>query len=129
MSFKTTAIITAIVLFLLGAGYLLIGELVISRWQIQISDAVLVLGRRMGAVYLGLSILFFLARSAPVSPGRTAVGAGAAAVTSLLAMLGIYELVAGHVGTGILASIAVESLLAVAYIRILMIERKEPVHG
>jgi hypothetical protein len=44
-------------------------------------------------------------------------------------MLGIYELVAGHVGTGILASIAVESLLAVAYIRILIIERKQPVHG
>ncbi len=127
MSFKTTAIITAIVLFLLGAGYLLVGELVIGRWQIQISDAVLLLGRRMGALYLGLSIMFFLVRSAPVSLGRTAVCGGTATVTSLLVLLGIYELVAGHVGMGILASMAVESILAVAYIRILMIDRKQTV--
>jgi hypothetical protein len=127
MSFKTTAIITSIVLFLLGACYLIIGELVIGRWQIQLSEAVLLLGRRMGAVYLGLSIMFFLVRSAPVSVGRTAVCAGTATVTSLLVLLGIYELVAGHVGTGILASIAVETLLAVAYIRIVMIDRKQSV--
>jgi len=125
MTFRTTSIITAIVLFLLGASYLLIGDLVIGRWQIQISDAVLLLGRRIGAVYLGLSVMFLLGRSAPMSVARTAVCAGTASVTSLLVLLGIYELVSGHVGLGILASIAVETLLAVAYTRLFIIDRKQ----
>lgn len=123
MTFKTTAIITAVVSFLLGAGYLLFGELVMGRWQIPITDSVLLIGRRIGALYLGLSVIFFLARSAPVSVARTALCTGTAIALSVLALLGIYELSAGHVGKGILASIAIESLLVIAFIRTVLIDR------
>jgi hypothetical protein len=125
MTFKTTAIITAVVSFLLGAGYLLFGELVMGRWQIPITDSVLLIGRRIGALYLGLSVIFFLARSAPVSVARTALCTGTAIALSVLALLGIYELSAGHVGKGILASIAIESLLVIAFIRTLLIDRNQ----
>jgi hypothetical protein len=125
MTFKTTAIVTAIVAFLLGAGYILAGALVIGRWQIDITGGVLLIGRRLGALYLGLSVIFFLARSTPVSAARTALSAGAAVTLSTLAVLGTYELAAGHVANGMLASIAIETLLAIAYLRILFIDNKQ----
>jgi hypothetical protein len=124
MSFKTIAVITAIVALALGVGYLFFGALVIGRWQIQPTDSVLLLGRRIGALYLGLSVMFFLSRSAPVSVARTALSAGTAVALSSLALLGVIELTAGHAGPGILASAAIESLIALGYVRILFTERR-----
>lgn len=124
MSFKAIAVITAIVALALGVGYLFFGAFVVGRWQIQPTDSVLLLGRRIGSLYLGLSVMYFLARSAPVSVARTALSAGTAVALSLLALLGVHELTAGHAGPGILASAAIESLIALGYIRILFTERR-----
>ena len=129
MNFKAIAVITAIVGLALGVGYLFVGSLVVGRWQIEPTNSVLLLGRRMGALYLGLSVMFFLSRSAPVSAVRTALSAGAALILSLLALLGVYELTAGHVGSGILVSIVIEGLLALGYIRILFNERRVSAEG
>ena len=129
MRFRTIAVITAIVALALGLGYLFAGALMVGRWQIQSTDSVLLLCRRIGALYLGLSVMFFLARSAPVSVTRTALSAGAAVLLSLLALLGVYELTAGHAGPGILVSVVIESLLAFGYIRILLTERRAAVEG
>ncbi len=129
MSFRIIAIITATVALALGCGYILVGDLVVGRWQIQLTDGVLLLGKRIGALYLGLSVMFFLARSAPVSVTRTALSTGTAVALSVLVLLGLYELAAGHVGPGILVSVAIEFALAIAYIRILYTERKAAVIG
>lgn len=129
MSFRTVATITAIVTLVLGAGYLFAGTLLVGRWQIEPTESVLLLGRRIGALYLGLSVIFCLARSAPVSVARTALCAGTAVACLLLALLGVYELSAGHAGPAILASAVVESLLALGYIMILVAERKAATGG
>jgi hypothetical protein len=123
MTFRTIAVITAIVTFALGVGYLFFGALVVGRWQIQPTDGVLILGRRMGALYLGLSVIYFLARSAPVSAVRTALSIGTSVALILLVLLGVYELTVGHVGPGILVSVTIEFLLAIGFIRILFTER------
>jgi hypothetical protein len=124
MSFRVTALITAIVTSVLGVGYLAAGRILVGRWQIEPTGSVLLFGRRIGALYLGLAVMFFLARSAVASAERTALCSGAAVTCSLLAFLGLFEFSAGRAGAGILASVAVEFLLAVAYIRILVAERK-----
>ena len=129
MSFRTVAVITAIAALALGLGFLFVGAIVVGRWQIQPTESVLLLSRRIGAIYLGLSVMLFLARSAPVSVTRTALSAGAAVLLSLLALLGVYELTVGHAGPGILVSIVIESLLALGYIRILFTERRTAVEG
>jgi hypothetical protein len=129
MTFRTIAVITAIVTLLLGIGYLFFGGLLIGRWQIEPTENMLLLGRRMGALYLGLSVIFFLARSAPPSFVRTALVAGGATVTIVLVVLGIYEFSAGRVGSGVLVSIAIEALLALAYIWILSTERRTVVRS
>lgn len=123
MSFKTIVTITAIIALLLGVGYLFFGALVIGRWQLQPTESVLLLGRRLGAFYLGLSLILFLARSAPVSVIRTALSAGAAVILLLLVILGIYEFLTGHAGSGILISVFIELLLALGFIRIIFRER------
>ena len=129
MNFRTIAVITAIVSLVLGVGYLVFGTLVVGRWQIQPTDSVLLLGRRIGCLYLGLAVMYFLSRSAPLSVARTALSAGTAVALSLLALFGVYELTAGHAGSGILASVAIESLIALGYIWILLTERRGAAKG
>ncbi len=127
MSFKNIAIVTAIIAFLLGTGYLFFGSLVIGRWQIEPTNSILLLGRRMGSLYLGLSIIFFLSRSLTLSATRTALSIGAAVTLSLLALLGIYEYSLGRVGSGILVSVVIESLLAIGYVIVIFRDRKASV--
>jgi hypothetical protein len=128
VSFRTLAVITSIVTLVLGLGYLFVGSLVVGRWHIEPTDSVLLLGRRIGALYLGLSVIYFLARSVPVSLARTSLSTGTAVALSLLVLCGVYELSAGHVGSGILVSVAIEFLLALGYIRILFTERRAVVN-
>jgi hypothetical protein len=118
--------VTAIVVFVLGLGYFFFGSVIVGRWQVQPTVSVLLLARRIGCLYLGLAVIFFLARSAPVSAARTALSAGTAVALLLLVLSGVYELAMGHVGQGILISAALEFLLAIGYIRVLLTEKKTP---
>lgn len=124
MNFKNIAFVTAIIAFVLGIGYLFFGSFVIGRWQIEPTNSVLLLGRRMGILYLGLSVIFFLSKSISSSKTRIALSIGATVTLSLLALLGIYEYSLGRVGAGILASVGIESLLSIGYIIIFVKERK-----
>ena len=124
MNFKNIAFVTAIIAFVLGIGYLFFGSFVIGRWQIEPTNSVLLLGRRMGILYLGLSVIFFLSKSISSSKTRIALSIGATVTLSLLALLGIYEYSLGRVGAGILASVVIESLLSIGFIIILLKERK-----
>ena len=78
----------------------------------------------MGAVYLGLALMFFLTRSASPSPARSALTLGAVVVLSLLAALGVYEFASGHAVRGILVSAAVEFVLALGFARTLTAARR-----
>ena len=124
MSFKNIALITSIIALILGIGYLFFGSVVIGRWQIEPTENVLLIGRRIGSFYLGLSLIFFLARSIPLSIARKALTIGASFTLSLLAFLSIYEYTAARVGSGILVSAIIEFLLSVGYIIIFFKDRK-----
>ncbi len=124
MKFKNIAIVTSITAFVLGIGYLFLGSIIIGRWQIEPTNDVLLLGRRMGILYIGLSIIFFLSKSLNLSKTRTALSIGAALTLSLLAIMGIYEYSMGRVGDGILASVFIESLLSIGFIIILVKDRR-----
>lgn len=124
MSFKNISIVTAIIAFVLGIGYLFFGSVVIGRWQIEPTTSILLLGRRMGILYIGLSLIFFLSKSISSSKTRIALSIGATVTLLLLALLGIYEYSLGRVGAGILASVVIESLLSIGYIIILVKERR-----
>lgn len=124
MKFKTMAIATAFIGCVLGLALEFAGATVMGRWGIQVDDGVLVLCRRIGALYIGLAVMFFVARSSPMSTARTALSSGAAVVLSLLAFLGVFEFMSSRATLGILPGALVEAFLALGFISTLYGERK-----
>lgn len=120
MSFTAVAIATSIASLLLGLGWLFAGSLVLKRWRVEANPVALLVGRRLGAAYLGIAVILFAARSAPASELRTAVAAGLLAALVLLAVLGLLELKSGRAGKGILASVVLELVLAAGFLSVLL---------
>jgi hypothetical protein len=119
MTFETLALITTGAGTLLGLGFIFAGRSMLKQWGIDATDAALVMCRRIGAVYLGLAVLFFLGRSAEPSALRSAVCAGLGLAIALLACLGLFELKSGRVNKGIFVSTVVETLLAAGFFSVL----------
>jgi hypothetical protein len=121
VTFQTLSLVTSIAALLLGAGWLAAGRLMLQRWRIEPSVGALLVGRRIGVVYLGVALLFFLVRSIEASELITIVSTFAALANALLAGLGVYEYHARRVGPAILVSVAFELALVVGFGRLLLI--------
>jgi hypothetical protein len=115
MNFHTLAIVTCIAALLLATGWLFAGRLMLARWRIEPTVGALLVGRRIGAVYLGVALLCFLVRSTTSVELITSVSLFAVLVNALLAGLGLVEYRAGHAGPAILVSVAVELLLLLGF--------------
>jgi drug/metabolite transporter (DMT)-like permease len=115
MNFEILALVTAISTLLLGMGRLFAGKFLLQRWGIEPTDTSLLLGRRIGAMYIGIALIFFLVRSAPPSDFRSALCAGALVICLLWAGLGLYEYNARRLSSGVLSSVAIEVFLAVGF--------------
>jgi hypothetical protein len=97
----------------LGLRFIFAGASVLKEWGIEATDGPLVMGRRIGALYLGLAVMFFLGRTAGPSDLRSAVCLGTGGAIALLAFLGFFEFSAGRVSSGIIVPAIVEVVLAV----------------
>ncbi len=120
MSFAIVAIATSIAGLILGVGWLFAGSLILKRWGIEANTVGLLVGRRIGVVYLGISLLLFLGRSAPPSDLRSAVCAGMLFALALLAGLGLFELNARRARAGILVSVVIEIVLAAGFVAVIL---------
>jgi len=120
MSFHTLAIVTCVAALLLAIGWLLFGELMLRRWRIEPSAGALLVGRRIGAVYLGVALLCYLVRSTTTTEVIVSVSLFAVLVNALLAGLGLYEFRARRAGPAILVSVALDILLLVGYGSVLL---------
>lgn len=120
MTFHTLSLVTSIAALLLGAGWLAAGRLMLQRWRIEPSVGALLVGRRIGVIYLGVALLFFLVRSIETPELITIVSTFAALANALLAGLGVYEYRARRAGPAILVSVAFELALVVGFGRLLL---------
>lgn len=118
--FSIVAISTSVAAFLLSMGWLFAGKLLFKRWNVIANEEGLMVGRRLGAAYLGISIIFFLGSDAGESELRTAVCIGTLVAMIILAVLGLIEYKAGRMGPGILVSVVIEILLAAGFVSVLM---------
>ncbi len=123
MTFEILALITTGAGTLLGLGFMFAGRFMLKQWGLDATDASLVMCRRMGAVYLGIALLFFLGRSAGPSGLRSAVCAGLGIAIALLACLGLFELMSRRVSKGIFVSTMVETLLSTSFFWVLWGQR------
>ncbi|MBK8056180.1 MAG: hypothetical protein IPK35_23635 [Saprospiraceae bacterium] len=102
----------------LGFGFLFSSAFMLKQWGMQAPDEAKVMSHRIGAVYLGLSTMMFLARTS--MPTTEAIAIGGAVITGLLAIMGLFELKNGKVSKGILVSTVVETLLTIGFLSTLM---------
>ncbi len=122
MSFNILSIIAAVAALLLGTGWLFFGSSMIIRWGAQPNDIALVIGRRIGSVYLGMSLLFFLLRGITTPEIIFIVSTVTVVIMITLAGLGIFEYAKRRVGPAILASVVVEIFLGLGFGRLAFFE-------
>lgn len=117
--FRSLAILSALLFFALAVAWIFFPDLMLSNWGVEFSSSTGLVSRRAGALYAGIGVMFFLARSAGPSLARSSLIAGFVTACLILAVLGIFELVAGHASSGILLAAVVEIVLAVAFMFVL----------
>lgn len=115
MTFHTLALVTCVAALLLGIGWLIAGKLMLQRWRIESSAGALLVGRRIGVIYLSVALLFFLMRATESPELITIVSTFAVLANALLAGLGLYEYRTRRAGPAILVSVAFEVLLVVGF--------------
>jgi hypothetical protein len=120
MSFAVVAIATSAAGLLLGLGWLFAGQLMLRRWGITPTPQLLLVGRRLGAVYLSIAVMVFLGSNAPESGLRSALAAGLLLAMVLLAALGLIEYRARRANASILVSVALEIVLGAGYAAVLL---------
>ena len=115
MTFHTLALVTCVAACVLGIGWLAAGQLMLKRWRVEPSDGALLVGRRIGVIYLGVALLFFLTRATESPELITIVSRFAVLANALLAVLGLYEYRARRAGPAILVSVTFELLLVLGF--------------
>ena len=73
MTFQVIALVMTCAGCLLGLRFIFAGGSVLKEWGIEATAGSLILFRRIGAIYLGLALMFFLGRAAAPSDLRSAV--------------------------------------------------------
>jgi hypothetical protein len=116
MTFKLMAYVMTFGGSVLGLRFVLAGASVLREWGIEATDGPLVTCRRIGALYLGLALMFFLGRTAAPSDLRSAVCLGVGGAIALLACLGLFEFSAGRVTAGIIVPAIVEAVIAAGFV-------------
>lgn len=116
MNFQIMALVVTAAGCLLGVRFIFAGRSVLKEWGMDETTGALVLFRRIGAIYLGFSVMFFLGRAAGPSDIRSAVCLVAGGVIALLACLGLFEFLARRASAGIFRSIAGEAVAAAGFI-------------
>jgi hypothetical protein len=115
MTFKVMALVTTVAGGILGLRFIFAGASILEQWGLEASDGSLVMCRRLGALYLGIALMFFLGRTAGPSDLRSAVCLGMGGAIALLACLGLFEFRAGRVSSDIIVPAIVETVLAAGF--------------
>ena len=118
MSFETLSVLLAATGLLLALGWQFAGALMLKRWRLEANPVALLVGRRIGVVYLSVALLFFWARGTQSAEVMHVLSVFATLANGLLAARGTSEFLRGRMGPGIFVSVVVEVLLAVGFGRI-----------
>ena len=116
MTFQVIALIMTCAGCLLGVRFIFAGGSVLKEWGLEETAGSIVLFRRLGAIYLGLALMFFIGRAAAPSDLRSAVCLVTGGAIALLAGLGIFEFLARRVRVGIFRSVVGEAVLAAGFV-------------
>lgn len=101
----------------LGIAWLFLPQAMLSAWGVQAADEITVyMARRYGGLFFGYAVILWMARASPSSTARTAILAGGAIVTTVMAIVSLAGALTGVVGPFMWSTVAIEVLLAAAFI-------------
>lgn len=92
----------------------------IKRWGREPNEVALVIGRRLGVVYLGIALFCLIVRDTQSIELIRVFSTFGLMVNVGLATAGSYELLNRRVGMAMWVSVAVEVLLTLGYVRLVM---------
>ena len=124
--FRTLAALSSVLFMALACLWMLAPARSLALWGVQSNDVAELVSRRGAAMYAGISVMFFMARSAPPSPARRALVSGVIVACLILAALGLFEISAGRAQLGILLAVIIEVALSLAF---LLVDRGRAVDG
>lgn len=116
MTFQLMALIMTGAACLLGARFIFVGGSVLKEWGLEVTTGTLIVCRRIGVLYLGIAVMFFLGRYAAPSNLRTAVCLVTGGMIAVLSGLGLFEFLSRRVRAGIFASVAAEAVVAAGFV-------------
>ena len=116
MTFQIMALVMTCAGCLLGFRFMFAGSSVLKEWGVEATTGSLIMFRRIGAVYLALALMFFLARAAAPSDLRSTTCLVTGAAIALLSCLGLFEFLARRVGAGVFRSVVGEAALSAGFV-------------
>ncbi len=112
---KALLSVAAIVTGLLGLAWVLVPEQMLGGWEVSAGSVAAYMGRRYGGLFFGYSVILWLTRGAGPSGARTAILAGSAVVTTVMAIVSVVGGLSRVVGSGVWGAAAIEALLAAGF--------------
>jgi hypothetical protein len=116
LTFYRLSVFSSILFTVLACILMFSPVLMLSTWGVELTGSVGLVSRRIAALYAGIAAMYFFARNAEHSVTRTALIVWTITACLILALLGVYEFVAGHASVGILISVLIEVALVVAFL-------------
>jgi len=116
MTFQLMALIMTGAACLLGARFIFAGGSVLKEWGLEVTTGALIVCRRIGILYGGIALLFFLGRDAGPSEFRSAACLVTGGVIAALSGLGLFEFLSRRVRAGIFAAVVAEAVVAAGFV-------------
>jgi hypothetical protein len=112
LTFPRIARFAALIAFVLFVTFAFIPVIPFTMLGVDMVPEGLLMARRMSALFLGISLLLWLARDAENLPLRRSVCAALSASMAALALFGLWDFIQGSVGYGIWIAVTVETFFA-----------------
>ncbi|GLQ28603.1 hypothetical protein [Sulfitobacter pacificus] len=117
MDFRTISRATAAIFGTLCLTLIMFPELIYWLFSLKQAEVGDILAKRAGVLFLGFSVLCFMARDAVIPDVQRVVVVTVMTAMGAMAALGIYEFWRGSVGPGIWIAILVELLISGLFYR------------
>ena len=124
IAYKTLSVMTAALSITLACFLLLFPEPLFLVFGVAGNESAYFICRRASMFFAGYAAMAFLSRHEPPSAARQAMALGIGTSMAGFAALGLFELLRGFAGPGILLPMAIEVFLALAYFSIWSRERR-----
>lgn len=108
------ATILAVYCWLIPVAWLVAPSVPLSSWGVEIEPVTAMFGLRASVGTAGFGVALFLVRREPPSRGRLAVSVAFIFSWLTWAAVGVYSVIAGTAGAGILATVGIEIVAAAA---------------